>query len=336
MSLPHPLPYPLKCRPIFKEKPWGGRRMEDFFSKSLPPVQLIGESWEVADLKEGASLIANGALKDRTLAEAVRLWGENLIGTAWNMTDRFPLLVKILDAHDDLSVQVHPDHESCRKYFPAHSGKDETWVILESDSDGAILWGFQKGTTLEEFLRRLEGGSALSILRRIPVKRGDCVRIAPGTVHALLKGVMLLEVQEPSDSTFRIYDYGRVVNGRRRPLHIEEARQVMNFDWRENPYLIPEVVEMPLGRREFIVECPAYRIERWEFSGMLELHELQETARVIFCAHGHVDVEDNENSFTLMPGETGIIPAGVRFVRLVSPDGAKLVVSGAGGVNLLP
>jgi mannose-6-phosphate isomerase len=155
-------------------------------------------------------------------------------------------------------------------------------------------------------------------------------------VHALLKGVMLLEVQEPSDSTFRIYDYGRVVNGRRRSLHIDEARRVMNFDWRENPYLIPEVMEMPRGKREFIVECPAYRIERWEFSGMLELHELQETARVVFCVNGRVDVEDSENSFTLMPGETGIIPAGAQFVRLVSRDGVKLVVSGAGGVNLLP
>jgi mannose-6-phosphate isomerase len=336
MSLPHPLPYPLKCRPIFKEKPWGGRRMEELFAKPLPSGQSVGESWEVADLKEGASLIANGALKDRTLTEAVHIWAGDLIGTAWNRTDRFPLLVKILDAHDDLSVQVHPDHTSCRKYFPAHSGKDETWVILESDADGAILWGFQKGTTLEEFLCRLEGGSALSILRRIPVKRGDCVRIAPGTVHALLKGVMLLEIQEPSDSTFRIYDYGRLVNGGRRSLHIEEARRVMNFVWMENPYLIPEVMEMLWGKREFIVECPAYRIERWEFSGMLQLQGLKETARVVFCKNGRVDVEDSENSFTLMPGETGIIPAGAQSVRLVSPDGARLVVSGAGGVNLLP
>lgn len=312
--------------------------MEDLFGKALPPARLIGESWEVADLKEGASLIANGALKDKSLTEAVRLWGKYLIGTAWNKTDCFPLLVKILDAHDDLSVQVHPDQESCMKYFPAHSGKDETWVVLESNADGAILWGFQKGTTMEEFLRRLEDGFILSTLRRIPVKSGDCVRIAPGTVHALLKGVMLLEIQEPSDSTFRIYDYDRVANGKRRPLHIEEARRVMNFDWRENPYLVPEVTEMPCGKREIIIDCPAYRIERWEFSGTLELHELRETVRVIHCVQGHVDIMDivdNEILWTLMPGETGIIPAGVQSARLISPDGARLVVSGAGGVNLL-
>ena len=146
---------------------------------------------------------------------------------------------------------------------------------------------------------------------------------------------MLLEIQEPSDSTFRIYDYGRIVNGKPRPLHIEEAEKVMRFDWKEKPFLEPEKERCSWGTRERLVDCPAYRIERWAFSGSLELGESRETVRVLFCIEGKIDLENEQNRLTIGPGETVIIPAAATPVRLNSPKGAKIVASGAGGVAIV-
>lgn len=329
------LPYCLLCRPLFKEKPWGGRKMETIFGKPLPQGKLIGESWEVADLKEGASLIANGALAEKTLTDAVRLWGAALIGTAWGGVDYFPLLVKILDAREDLSVQVHPDAESCRKYFSDCRSKDETWLILQSDSGGGILWGFRKNASPGDFEKMLETGEVASLLRRVEVGAGDFIRNAPGVVHALLKGVLVMEVQEPSDTTFRIHDYGRIVDGKPRPIHVEEAKKVMKFDWMENPKLCPQALPAICGSRELIVDCPAYRMESWSFSGEMKLGRLEQTARVIFCAEGRLNVEDGSGAFEMRAGDTAIIPAAVDGATLNADGNIRLIVSGAGSIPLL-
>lgn len=322
-------PYCLLCRPIFKEKPWGGRKMETVLGKPLPQGQLIGESWEVADLKEGASQIANGALAGKTLTDAVRLWGAALIGTAWGGAERFPLLIKILDAREDLSVQVHPDAESCRRHFPDCHSKDETWLILQSDPGAGILWGFRRGVLLDDFEKRLETGDIVSLMRRVDVGAGDFIRNEPGVVHALLGGVMVMEVQEPSDTTFRIYDYGRIVDGKPRPTHVEQAKKVMKFGWTESPKIISQPQPALCGSRELVVDCPAYRMESWEFSGEMKLGGLSQTARVIFCAEGRIQVADGVEAFEMRTGDTAIIPAAVESATLTAAGAARLIVSGA-------
>ncbi len=327
--------YPLKCRPLFKARPWGGRTLETLFGKPLPPGQEIGEAWEAADIPEGTSLIANGPLAGQSLTEVVRIWKRDLIGHAWKHADRFPLLVKLLDAREDLSVQVHPGPEDCRRNFPEHHSKDESWVVLDAEPDGALYWGFQKGATLNEFRTLLESGRIETILRRVPVKKGDLVRVAPRTVHALLRGVVLLEVQEPSDSTFRIYDYGRIVNGNPRPLHIEEATRVMSFEWHEEPLIRPRIIPSRIAQRELLVDCDAYRMERWQIKGVFDPGQILGTARVVFCMEGDCDIQGGGETAPLKTGDTAIIPAALENAAIHAPRGVLLVVSGAGGVDLL-
>ena len=335
MTLTTPDPYPFKSIPLFKPKPWGGRKLEEIFHKPLPDGEKIGESWEAADIPEGASTIGNGSLREQSLSNAVQLWGKDLVGSRWDSYDRFPLLVKILDARENLSVQVHPDEESCEKFFPEHNSKDESWIVMESDPDGAIFRGFEKDVTLDDFLEKLEKNEVTEILRKIPVKKGDSVRNAPGTVHALLKGVVLLEVQEPSDSTFRIYDYGRKVDGKPRPLHIEEAKKVMKFDWEENPLLVPEKREISAGLREIIVNCDSYRLEKWTISQRMEMNALPETVRILFCMEGKAILKGDSEEIAVNPGDTIIIPAVCKNMRL-SPDGTcAFCCAGAGNIELM-
>lgn len=334
MTVNH-LPYPFKSIPLYKEKPWGGRKLEELFGKDLPEEKKTGEAWEVAAIPEGSSIIANGYMQGKSLAEAVEQWSVDLIGTSWNEINSFPLLVKILDAQEDLSVQVHPGEEDCLKYFPDEHSKDETWIILDADTDGAIYKGFEKDVIPKDFDEAIENNTVEKILRKIPVKRGDAVRIPPGIVHALKRGVVVLEIQQPSDSTFRIYDYGRTPGGNPRELHLEEAKKVLRYSYDEQPFLIPDYMKAPFSNRELLIDCPAYRIEYWQFLENVMLTEKPETVRIIFVTEGRCRIENHDIKINLKRGDTAVIPAVSHQIKLV-PDGlAKVITTGAPGVNLL-
>ncbi len=223
-------PYPLRFVPIYKEKVWGGRRLERF-GRMLPAGAKIGESWEIADLDAtspggggGAaaqSVIANGALRGRTLREAIEMWGADLRGQGtW---DRFPLLVKFLDAQEHLSVQVHPSEAYARAHPGAHV-KSEAWVVVDRERSGVIFAGLRAGVTREQFERAVRSGEGVvDLLEQIEGEPGSCVYLPSGTVHALGAGVMVLEVQTASDTTFRVYDWAREYGRQGRALHVDEA-----------------------------------------------------------------------------------------------------------------
>ncbi len=328
--------YPFKSKPIYKHKIWGGKRIKEIYSKQNINDDKIGESWETADLKEGASLIGNGKLEGKTLTEAVKLWGENLIGTKWKNADRFPLLVKIIDAQDDLSIQVHPDSESCKKFFPQHFSKDESWYILDAEEGNAIIRGFKKGITLKDYLKAIEEKKVTKIVKKVEVRKGDCLRIPPCTVHALLKGIMILEIQEPSDSTFRIYDYNRPGDdGKPRPIHLEEAKKVMNFEYDDNPLATPSYIKHNWGNQFILIDCPAYKIEKWELNKMIKLSGLKETVRVLFNLEGILTIESKDILFKLKAGETAIIPAESDIINLIPEKTGYLIVAGASGISLI-
>ncbi len=220
--------YPLKFHPIYKEKIWGGRNLERLFGRKLPPAEEIGESWELADLPEGVSIVANGPAAGKTLTELTARWAGELLGGAEphriGSAQRFPLLLKFLDANDRLSLQVHPDARAVKEIGPEAALKSECWYIVESRR-GAIYKGVKPGIEPEEFRKAIETDTVEKAIRRIEVAEGDFHYLPAGTVHSIAAGVVIAEVQTPSDTTYRVTDWGRG-----REIHVERSMRCIRFE----------------------------------------------------------------------------------------------------------
>lgn len=254
-------PYPLILKPILKEKVWGGRALEAL-GKHLSPGRSIGESWEVADLVSSAdgggggrecSVIAKGPLAGKTLADAIALWGGDLMGDhALTPEGGFPLLVKYLDARENLSVQVHPSPAYAARRPGAHL-KTESWFIVHAEPGAVIYKGVKAGVTRDSFERKLRAGvSIVDDLVAVPVRAGDFHHLPSGTCHALGAGIVVAEVQTPSDTTFRVYDWGRAG----RALHVEEALECIEF----GPVQQPDAIRADNERRARLIDTPFYSV----------------------------------------------------------------------------
>lgn len=229
---------PLPMRAVFVEKLWGGVRIGMLPAKQRPghepPTTIgVGESWEVADLPEGQSVVDDQAIAapyvGLTLGAMVERYGPALVGTA-HVPERFPLLVKLIDAAEPLSVQVHPGADYAKDH-PGTFSKEEAWLVVDVAAGGTVLHGFVDGASRELFVEATRRGLPHELMRSVAVRRGDVMHVSPGIVHAIGAGVMILEVQEPSDTTFRVWDYDRVdVTGKKRALHLQEALKVARFD----------------------------------------------------------------------------------------------------------
>ena len=216
--------YPLKFSPIYKERIWGGRNLQRLFRRPLPPGKNIGESWELADLAEGASVASNGPLSGATLTELTGRMGGELLGTALPCDGRFPLLLKLLDANETLSLQVHPDAQAAARIGPPAALKTECWYVLESRG-GFIYKGLEPGVTAGQFRRAIQDDTVERLVRRYDVVAGDFHYLPAGVVHALGRGAVVAEVQTPSDTTYRVTDWGRG-----REIHVERSMQCIHFD----------------------------------------------------------------------------------------------------------
>lgn len=332
-------PYPLLCTPALKSRIWGGTKLKDLYGIALPAGEKTGEAWIAADLKEGASGIANGPLRGRTLSEAAALWGEDLIGPAWRgrpTGQRFPLLIKLLDAQDDLSVQVHPDEAACRNHFPNDFSKDESWIVMHAEPGSRILCGFRPGVSLADFDRALREGGVEELLQSVAVQPGQVFRVAPRTVHALCRGVVILEIQEPSDTTFRIYDYGRLGDdGKPRQLHLEQARKVMRFDGAGSEPIRPHFRELPWGWHELLVDAPAYRIERLAVQEPMAWDVNPASAQVVIVTDGGLALRGSGMELNMHPGACAILPATMGRAELQPAGKAQCILAGAGGVAMV-
>ncbi len=217
--------YPLKFQPVYKEKIWGGRNLDRLFGRDLPAEVPIGESWELADLPEGVSVATNGPETGNMLTDITRQWGKALLGPTPPMPDgRFPLLLKLLDANDILSLQVHPDTAAAKEIGGSAALKTECWYVVES-RDGYIYKGVAPSANQEAFREAIESDSAETVTRKIDCKTGDFHFIPAGTVHAVGPGLLIAEVQTPSDTTYRVTDWGRG-----REIHVERSMQCIHFD----------------------------------------------------------------------------------------------------------
>ncbi|MEP6669381.1 MAG: type I phosphomannose isomerase catalytic subunit [Chthoniobacter sp.] len=246
--------HPLVFEPLFMERVWGGRRLETLLHKHLPPSVRIGEAWELVDREEAQSVVHEGPLRGFTLHE---LWVERrseIFGDGLPDTERFPLLCKILDAQERLSVQVHPPADVATRL--GGEAKTEMWYLLDASLDSDLYAGLKRGVDRASFERALHEGKVAGQIHSFPIKAGDAMFIPSGRVHAIGAGNLIVEVQQNSDTTYRVFDWNRLgLDGKPRALHVTESMASINFDDVE-----PAIVE-PHG--EVLVECAEFHVERW-------------------------------------------------------------------------
>jgi mannose-6-phosphate isomerase len=298
-------PYPVTFEPILKEKVWGGRTLERF-GKQLPSDVSIGESWELADLPnsipDGKSSIANGPLAGTLLDES------------------FPLLIKFLDACDNLSVQVHPSPEYAANHPEAHL-KSEAWIILDTTPEGKIYVGLKTGTTEETLRKAIENDTVPELLNAINVTKGDCYYLPSGTCHALGAGVLVAEVQTPSDTTFRVWDWGRTG----REMHIDQAMECIDFDAPELIFTQPKPMQSGDFSTTHFVDTPFFSIERIEATTDTKLAlVVDETPVVLMAVEGHASI-DHTVPVDAPAGTTVLLPIGLTDATMVMPKGTAIL-----------
>lgn len=306
---------PLRCRPLLKPKIWGGRGLQSVLGKHLPPDEPIGESWEVADVPQGTSGIAGGPLDGLSLRELMQCYGDRLFRGSGDGSE-FPLLVKFIDAQDDISIQVHPSAEVCARLYPAERAKDETWLVVHAEPGAAVLHGVRDGVSLDEIRRRIPDGSIVEVMRRIEVAPGDVIHLPAGTLHALLRGVMLLEVQEPSDSTFRVYDHDRLdSDGCPRALHVQQALESLHVE-PAAACIVPTPRPRPWGLHELLIDSASYRMARLTLEGRMNWESSHNAAEVIVVVAGDLVARWGGEEDVFRTGETFIVPPELQALTL--------------------
>ena len=308
--------YPLHFKPVYQDYIWGGDRIIRHFDRDEPPG-VYAESWEVSDRPEGLSVVANGPLAGKTLAELVKEYGADLLGTR-SPIDRFPLLIKILDPKQVLSVQVHPNDETAAKF--GGEPKTEMWYVLESDPGAQVYAGFKPGVTELKFDGAVEAGNVNELLNTIPVTKGDVVYIKGGRIHAIDEGSLLLEVQQNSNTTYRVFDWNRVgADGQSRELHVERAKEVLAWSEEESPKVEPKLLEAGANKIWEVLTTPYFRLEKWELHEPLSVPSDSGTFQVLFCADGECILKEQGIEYTCRPGTSWLLPATLEGVEL-APD----------------
>lgn len=319
-----PVDAPLHLRPLFVPKPWGGRRLERF-GKDLPADTMIGESWEVADLDPSAtpvedpvSRVASGPHAGRTLQELIASDRDGLLGDAPDLDGRFPLLVKLLDAREHLSVQVHPPADYVADH-PEVSDKTESWVVLDAEPGADLMIGVAGGVTLSALASAVGTPALVPMLHRVPAVPGEVHHLPAGTLHALAAGVMVAEVQTPSDTTFRVYDWVDKYGRTPRTLHLREAMRSIELGWEHN-LTAPTVgagrtarpgSRLPASRAgSTVVDTPDYRIVRRRLDAADAVSVGRGRMRVVLVVDGVLVVEGED--VPLAAGGTVVLPAAWR------------------------
>ncbi|MES2201896.1 MAG: type I phosphomannose isomerase catalytic subunit [candidate division FCPU426 bacterium] len=311
---------PLTFIPKYSPKPWGGRRLERL-GKTLPPGESIGESWEIYDRPEASSVVAEGPWRGSTLEQMMKEWGPRLLGPREfdKHYERFPLMVKFIDAREALSVQVHPDDDQALRLVSPHElGKTEMWSVLEADPDSSVVAGLKRGTDREIFLAALKAGKLDGVLNQVPVKPGDVVFIPAGRVHAIGAGCLIAEIQQNSDTTFRVYDYGRLEkDGKPRDLHLGPALECIRFD--------DEMAELPGIQPLADLECPYFRVERLAPMGRQVLASHEPCFQILLGIGGEIGLHCDGQALRLKAGSTVLIPADLTPVLENATPGAALL-----------
>ena len=317
--------YPYLFQPILKEIIWGGTDIRPF--KGMTPTQeKIGESWELSHVDGDFSVVTYGADKGKTIDELIREYGESLLGTGVmkRFGTRFPLLIKFIDARDDLSIQVHPDDVLAEKRH--HSfGKTEMWYVIKATPDAALYCGFSQPIDADEYVRRVEDNSIMEVLKRYNVTAGDVFFLPAGRVHAIGAGCFIAEIQQTSNITYRIYDYNRKgADGKGRELHTELAKDAIDYTFQSDyrTHYTPQP-----GAAVELVQCPYFTTRLLETeTPMMRDYATLDSFVVYICMAGSVELrDDNGNELTVSQGQTVLFPATTQSVTLKPAPQAKLL-----------
>ena len=292
---------PILFHPLFQQRVWGGRRLADAFGKSLPTRGAIGESWEIVDREEAQSIVRQGPHRGKTLHA---LWSEQrceIFGHDLPDVPRFPLLAKILDARERLSLQVHPPAAVAAAL--GGESKTETWYVAAAEPDAELFVGLKTGATRAGFERAVQDGTVSTLLHRLEVKTGDALLVPSGRLHAIGAGNLIVEIQQNSDTTYRVFDWDRPASdGSPRELHLAEAMRSIDFDDFEPELLRPE--------HELLVRCPEFTVEKWELAAPRPALDRAAFA-IFFCLRGAVNMAGvalRAGDFFLVPANAGATP----------------------------
>lgn len=313
--------YPIKFKPIYLEKLWGGQRIKTLLNKDFGQLKNCGESWEISGVEGSISVVSNGFLEGNDLNELIEIYMGELVGEKVyeQFGNEFPLLIKFLDAQDDLSVQVHPNDELSKERHNAF-GKTEMWYVVDADSDALINAGFNQPVDKLKYIESVENGSLIDILKYDKAHPGDVFFIPAGRIHAIGKGCMVAEIQQTSDVTYRIFDYNRLDNnGNLRELHTELAIDAIDYSY------LPDYktkYKPELNKSVELAKCKYFTTNLLEFDKYLEKDYHQIDSFVIFMTlDGSFDIETEEGTERVKKGETMLIPASIESLQLKPVSG---------------
>lgn len=299
--------YPLIFEPILKDRIWGGTKLKTDLGKSNLPTDTTGESWELSAVEGDVSVVSNGIYKGNPLTDILSQYPEEVLGTKVykQFGTQFPLLFKFLDANNTLSIQVHPNDELAKKRHNSF-GKTEMWYVMQADEGSHIIVGFKEKSSKEQYLEHLQNKNLIEILNEVEVKKGDVFFLETGTIHAIGAGIVLAEIQQTSDITYRIYDWDRVdAQGKSRELHVDEALDAMNYNITDTQKHYTTLV----NKSNTIVNCPYFTTSYLPLNGSTGVSKDGSSFTVYICTEGEFSVEIDGEKYAFKKGDTILIPA---------------------------
>lgn len=298
---------PLELLPPIKDYIWGGTKLREQFGK-VSSLDRLAESWELSCHKDGQSIIANGEYKGRTLSDYLAD-NKDALGKNCEKFEYFPVLIKLIDARDNLSVQVHPDNDYAQR-VEGEYGKTEMWYIVDCDENASLIYGFKENISKEDFRRAIEENTLLDKVNTVPVKKGDVFFIKSGTLHAIGKGILIAEIQQNSNTTYRVYDYGRIgADGNPRELHIEKALDVTDLK-PAKPYKLQKPLELDGRTVQLLADCDYFTVSRQDVEEKTKITVDENSFCHILVIDGEASLSAEDGELSLKKGSSIFIPAG--------------------------
>lgn len=298
--------YPLQFEPILKDRIWGGEKLKTILNKPIVS-KITGESWELSTVEGDVSVVSNGVLKGKSLMELIDEMPNEILGTKVyeRFGKQFPLLFKYLDAREDLSIQVHPNDKLAKERHNSF-GKTEMWYVTQADADARIIVGFKEDSSKEEYLKHLNDKTLVSILDDVKAKAGDVFFLETGTVHAIGAGLVVAEIQQTSDITYRLYDFDRKdAQGNTRELHVDLALDAINY----NKVDTQKKYDTKANTSNVVVDCPYFTTNFIPLENKVEVSKSGETFTVYMCIEGSFEIEYNGFKQSYIKGDTVLVPA---------------------------